>query len=62
MASSSSSPAEGGPDLSGSPFRIGIPYQAGMLAPLPEFYAPRDPRPYLPVPADAQRLGEYDVG
>ena len=54
--------AEGGPTLAGSPFRLGIPYQASMLSLLPEVHAPGDPCPDIPVPADAQRLSKNDVG
>ena len=52
----------GGPDLSGGPFRLGVPHQARVLAPLPEVYAPRDPCPDFSGLADAQRLCENDVG
>ena len=54
--------AEGGPDLMCSPFCPGVPYQARMLAPLPEFHAPGDPVPDLPGPADAQRFSKNNVG
>ena len=54
--------AEGGPSLAGSPFRLGISYYTRMLAPFPEFHAPGNPSLDLPGPADAKRLGEYDVG
>ena len=37
-------------------------YQAHMLDPLPDVHAPGDPGLDLPGPADAQCLGEYDVG
>ena len=54
--------AEGGTDLSGSPFRLGAPHQASMLSPLPEVHAPRYPGPDLSGPADSQRLRKNDVG
>ena len=53
---------EGGPTFTGSPFRLGIPYQAHMLAPLSEVHAPGDPGPDILGPADAQNLGQHDVG
>ena len=46
----------------GGPFRFGVPYQARMETPPPEFHPPGDPRPDLLGPADAQRLFENDVG
>ena len=54
--------AEGGPALTGSPFHLGVPHQARMLAPLPEVHVPGDSGPDLPGPADAQHLCENDVG
>ena len=48
--------AEGGPALSGSPYRLGVPHQARMLASLPEVHVPGDSGPDLLGPADAQRL------
>ena len=52
----------GGPALLGSPFRLDVPHQARMLAPLPEVHAPCDPHPDLTGPADARRLRKNDVG
>ena len=54
--------AEGGPDLAGSSFRLGVPHQTIMLSPLPEVHAPGDPGPDLPGSTDAQRIGKNDVG
>ena len=54
--------AEVGPALAGSPFRLNVPHQASILSPLPEFHGPGYPGPYLPGPADAQRLCKNDVG
>ena len=54
--------AEGGPTLAGIPFRLGVPHQASMFYPLPEVHAPGDPGPDLTGPADAQRLGQHNVG
>ena len=52
----------GGPDLLGSPFRLGIPKQTRVQTSLPEVHAPRDPGLDISVSADAQRLRENDVG
>ena len=54
--------AEGGPALTGSPFCLGIAYQAHMLAPLPEVHAPGDTCPDLPVPADVKQFSKNNVG
>ena len=54
--------AEGGPALTCTPFRLVIPYQARMLAPLLEVHAPGDLCLDLLGPADAQRLSKNDVG
>ena len=54
--------AEGGPDLAGSPFRLGVPHQSRMLSPPPEVHTPSDPVPDFTGPADAQRLCKNDVG
>ena len=55
-------PAIGGPALSGGPFHLGIPHQSPVETSLPEVHPPGYPRPYLPGPADAQRLCKNDVG
>ena len=53
--------AKGGPALSGSPFRLGVPYQSCMLAPLPEVHASGYPGPDFTGVADAQRLCKNNV-
>ena len=54
--------APGGSALPRVPFRLGIPYQARMETPLPEFHPPGDLCPDLLGPADAQHLREDDAG
>ena len=48
--------AEGCPDLSGGPLRLGIPQQARVDTSLLEAHPPRDPGPDLSGPAETQRL------
>ena len=45
--------AGGGPALLVSPFCLGVPYQARVLAPLSEVHPPHDPDPDIPGLADA---------
>ena len=51
-----------GPALPGISSRLGVPYQAHMDTPLPEFHRPCDLRPDLLGPTDALRLRKDDVG
>ena len=46
-------PATGGPALPVAPFRLGVPYQACVETPVPEFHRPGDLCPDLLGPADA---------
>ena len=52
----------GSPTLPGSPSRLGVSYQDCLGTPLLEVHPPGDVRPELLVPADAQRLGQDNVG
>ena len=49
-------PAAGGPAFPDGPLRLGVPHQARVDTPLPEFHPQRDHGPDLSGPADAQRL------
>ena len=54
--------AGGGPDLLGSPLRLGVPHQSCLMDPLMKVHAPRDPCPNLLGLADAQCIHKNDVG
>ena len=55
-------PSAGGPALSDSPFRLGIPYQACVDNPLTEVHPPVDPCPDLLGPAETQMFCKKNVG
>ena len=48
--------SRGGPDLLGSPFRLGVSYQTCVLAPIPEVHVLRESGPDISGLVDAQRL------
>ena len=54
--------AGGGPSLSGSSFRLGVPHQTRVQTPLPEVHAPRYLGSDLSIPADSQRPRKNNVG
>ena len=52
----------GGPFRLGAPLRLGVPHQDRVETPLPEVHPPRDCRPDISDPTEAQRIRKNDVG